>query len=421
MERDALAGREITLLLVRLAEKTPLVLARRRQAHAHRVLVLRAGDPARGVGKLVRTVADVDAAALGVHLFYERPAGLVGLVEIAVDDLGLVGFALSADNGLRLVVLVENGEPFVGGVGPGLVVAFRDFVVDDRILRERRLDDLRAVHRAVVHMAEIVVFERDVLVVRDRRFDLDGLRPFAQNDARAERVIAREAEIVHVRAADGDELALLVLAEFKVCLAVARDGKFGVADVGVLRRGVAHRGKAAVHHEAAIGFGERDLAVLGFVVHRLHRQLAAVEIAAPDHLPHPRQNRERTLAVGDLERFDAGGVAEGLGGELAVLGKQRRLGSENEIGKVDFHFLLRWVLFVFRIISQFRTSADHDTLSVPEELRARALRKILKGAPSSPKRARMFFSRNDRYAGVTSFGSFTKSRIVCGFVETCSP
>ena len=67
MERDALAGREVALLLVRLAEKTALVLAGRRQAHAHRILVLRAGDPARSVGKLVRTVADVNAAAFALY------------------------------------------------------------------------------------------------------------------------------------------------------------------------------------------------------------------------------------------------------------------------------------------------------------------------------------------------------------------
>ena len=46
---------------------------------------------------------------------------------------------------------------------------------------------------------------------------------------------------------------------------------------------------------------------------------------------------------------------------------------------------------------------------------------ILSGAPSRPNLARMLRSMKARYAGVASFGSFTKRRIVCGFVDTCSP
>ena len=98
VECNAFAGFEETLLTVCAAICKPLVLGSRRKAHTQRVFILRAGDPARGVGKLVRAVLHVHAAgAAGIHLRHGRRAVGVRDVEIAVYDFGAVGFPFAAN------------------------------------------------------------------------------------------------------------------------------------------------------------------------------------------------------------------------------------------------------------------------------------------------------------------------------------
>ena len=222
------------------------------KTHPHRVLVAGTGDPARRVGKFFRAIAHEHSAAAGVHLLHERPAGLVGLVEIAVHDFGPVALARSADRRLHLVILIERLEEPVGGVRPRLVVAFRNLMVDDRLFRQRRLDDFRSVHRAVVDMAEIEIFERNILVVREGDVDGDFRRAFAERHLGRERIVAGEAPVVDIGSADGDKGAALVGAEFHPRFTVAGYRQFRMPDMIVFGRGIAHRRKPAVHHKAAV-------------------------------------------------------------------------------------------------------------------------------------------------------------------------